>query len=173
MAGGFFANKKQQEQGSPSAALDAGSMHVNLSSPVKSPLQLSAADANNMTRATGFELPPLTEAVIALAKEQEQDCKDLEEDINDFEAELVEVYDDIEQDKLDCKFYEDLLAQKEEELEQRRIEVEEMHRVNHQRQVDLHAREDLSLIHISEPTRLLSISYAVFCLKKKKKKKRI
>eukprot|EP00658_Telonema_sp_P-2_P056963 TRINITY_DN45425_c0_g1_i1.p1 TRINITY_DN45425_c0_g1~~TRINITY_DN45425_c0_g1_i1.p1 ORF type:complete len:200 (+),score=38.39 TRINITY_DN45425_c0_g1_i1:124-723(+) len=29
----------------------------------------------------------------------------------------------------------------------------------------------LSLIHISEPTRLLSISYAVFCLKKKKKYK--
>src|SRR5678816_2938037 len=28
---------------------------------------------------------------------------------------------------------------------------------------------DLSLIHISEPTRLLSISYAVFCLKRKKK----
>ena len=28
---------------------------------------------------------------------------------------------------------------------------------------------DLSLIHISKPTRLLSISYAVFCLKKKKK----
>src|SRR5678815_4853209 len=26
--------------------------------------------------------------------------------------------------------------------------------------------EGLSLIHISEPTRLLSISYAVFCLKK-------
>src|SRR5678816_85097 len=26
---------------------------------------------------------------------------------------------------------------------------------------------ELSLIHISEPTRLLSISYAVFCLKKK------
>ena len=32
-------------------------------------------------------------------------------------------------------------------------------------------RLDLSLIHISEPTRLLSISYAVFCLKKKKKTK--
>eukprot|EP00658_Telonema_sp_P-2_P083177 TRINITY_DN893_c0_g1_i5.p1 TRINITY_DN893_c0_g1~~TRINITY_DN893_c0_g1_i5.p1 ORF type:complete len:171 (-),score=67.94 TRINITY_DN893_c0_g1_i5:67-579(-) len=32
--------------------------------------------------------------------------------------------------------------------------------------------QDLSLIHISEPTRLLSISYAVFCLKKKKKKKK-
>jgi len=31
------------------------------------------------------------------------------------------------------------------------------------------AEEALSLIHISEPTRLLSISYAVFCLKKKKK----
>eukprot|EP00658_Telonema_sp_P-2_P083811 TRINITY_DN9171_c0_g1_i1.p1 TRINITY_DN9171_c0_g1~~TRINITY_DN9171_c0_g1_i1.p1 ORF type:complete len:350 (-),score=65.30 TRINITY_DN9171_c0_g1_i1:47-1096(-) len=29
---------------------------------------------------------------------------------------------------------------------------------------------ELSLIHISEPTRLLSISYAVFCLKKKKSK---
>eukprot|EP00658_Telonema_sp_P-2_P037219 TRINITY_DN26791_c0_g2_i1.p1 TRINITY_DN26791_c0_g2~~TRINITY_DN26791_c0_g2_i1.p1 ORF type:complete len:278 (-),score=68.21 TRINITY_DN26791_c0_g2_i1:24-857(-) len=29
----------------------------------------------------------------------------------------------------------------------------------------------LSLIHISEPTRLLSISYAVFCLKKKKRKR--
>src|SRR5665648_456183 len=31
---------------------------------------------------------------------------------------------------------------------------------------------DLSLIHISEPTRLGMISYAVFCLKKKKKKKK-
>eukprot|EP00658_Telonema_sp_P-2_P017958 TRINITY_DN1701_c0_g1_i1.p1 TRINITY_DN1701_c0_g1~~TRINITY_DN1701_c0_g1_i1.p1 ORF type:complete len:158 (-),score=33.56 TRINITY_DN1701_c0_g1_i1:25-498(-) len=32
-----------------------------------------------------------------------------------------------------------------------------------------HDNMELSLIHISEPTRLLSISYAVFCLKKKKK----
>ena len=32
---------------------------------------------------------------------------------------------------------------------------------------------NLSLIHISEPTRLLSISYAVFCLKKKNKKQNI
>src|SRR5450759_5749865 len=32
------------------------------------------------------------------------------------------------------------------------------------------AGPDLSLIHISEPTRLGMISYAVFCLKKKKKK---
>ena len=31
---------------------------------------------------------------------------------------------------------------------------------------------NLSLIHISEPTRLRRISYAVFCLKKKKKKKK-
>ena len=30
----------------------------------------------------------------------------------------------------------------------------------------------LSLIHISEPTRLRRISYAVFCLKKKKKTKK-
>src|SRR5450756_778266 len=38
----------------------------------------------------------------------------------------------------------------------------------------LHGREDveLSLIHISEPTRLGMISYAVFCLKKKKKNKK-
>src|SRR5660398_219730 len=40
---------------------------------------------------------------------------------------------------------------------------------------DLAARGDavqeLSLIHISEPTRLRRISYAVFCLKKKKKLK--
>eukprot|EP00831_Metopus_contortus_P030831 TRINITY_DN25234_c0_g1_i5.p1 TRINITY_DN25234_c0_g1~~TRINITY_DN25234_c0_g1_i5.p1 ORF type:complete len:180 (-),score=19.23 TRINITY_DN25234_c0_g1_i5:40-501(-) len=34
-----------------------------------------------------------------------------------------------------------------------------------------HAYLNLSLIHISEPTRPLYISYAVFCLKKKKKKK--
>src|SRR5450756_2930343 len=32
---------------------------------------------------------------------------------------------------------------------------------------------DLSLIHISEPTRLGMISYAVFCLKKKKTKDNI
>ena len=32
---------------------------------------------------------------------------------------------------------------------------------------------DLSLIHISEPTRQAEISYAVFCLKKKKKKNRL
>ena len=32
---------------------------------------------------------------------------------------------------------------------------------------------DLSLIHISEPTRRTPISYAVFCLKKKKKKYRM
>ena len=40
-------------------------------------------------------------------------------------------------------------------------------------QSDGHCREQadyfLSLIHISEPTRQAEISYAVFCLKKKKK----
>eukprot|EP00658_Telonema_sp_P-2_P042537 TRINITY_DN30548_c0_g1_i3.p1 TRINITY_DN30548_c0_g1~~TRINITY_DN30548_c0_g1_i3.p1 ORF type:complete len:498 (-),score=127.26 TRINITY_DN30548_c0_g1_i3:83-1576(-) len=35
-------------------------------------------------------------------------------------------------------------------------------------EVSSEEEEKLSLIHISEPTRLLSISYAVFCLKKKK-----
>ena len=34
------------------------------------------------------------------------------------------------------------------------------------------ALDHLSLIHISEPTRLGMISYAVFCLKKKMKKKK-
>src|SRR5659263_97422 len=38
--------------------------------------------------------------------------------------------------------------------------------------LDLRAVYELSLIHISEPTRLGMISYAVFCLKKKKTKKR-
>src|SRR5678816_3397696 len=32
-----------------------------------------------------------------------------------------------------------------------------------ERHIYLRALQDLSLIHISEPTRLLSISYAVFC----------
>src|SRR5660397_263273 len=36
----------------------------------------------------------------------------------------------------------------------------------------LTSTQHLSLIHISEPTRLRRISYAVFCLKKKKKKKK-
>ena len=34
--------------------------------------------------------------------------------------------------------------------------------------VESHCEHHLSLIHISEPTRLRRISYAVFCLKKKK-----
>eukprot|EP00658_Telonema_sp_P-2_P066057 TRINITY_DN55172_c0_g1_i1.p1 TRINITY_DN55172_c0_g1~~TRINITY_DN55172_c0_g1_i1.p1 ORF type:complete len:203 (-),score=36.47 TRINITY_DN55172_c0_g1_i1:82-690(-) len=41
--------------------------------------------------------------------------------------------------------------------------------LQHQNQQQLHPPCNLSLIHISEPTRLLSISYAVFCLKKKNK----
>eukprot|EP00658_Telonema_sp_P-2_P040210 TRINITY_DN28762_c0_g1_i1.p1 TRINITY_DN28762_c0_g1~~TRINITY_DN28762_c0_g1_i1.p1 ORF type:complete len:154 (+),score=35.79 TRINITY_DN28762_c0_g1_i1:130-591(+) len=35
--------------------------------------------------------------------------------------------------------------------------------------ISISQEDELSLIHISEPTRLLSISYAVFCLKKKHK----
>src|SRR5659263_111307 len=37
---------------------------------------------------------------------------------------------------------------------------------------DFSISHSLSLIHISEPTRLGMISYAVFCLKKKRKKKK-
>eukprot|EP00658_Telonema_sp_P-2_P041280 TRINITY_DN29510_c0_g1_i2.p1 TRINITY_DN29510_c0_g1~~TRINITY_DN29510_c0_g1_i2.p1 ORF type:complete len:129 (+),score=25.15 TRINITY_DN29510_c0_g1_i2:142-528(+) len=44
------------------------------------------------------------------------------------------------------------------------------HRTPHGTHMDPEPSVHLSLIHISEPTRLLSISYAVFCLKKKKKK---
>src|SRR5450756_3081145 len=44
----------------------------------------------------------------------------------------------------------------------------------HRTRLPDHARRPrhLSLIHISEPTRLGMISYAVFCLKKKKKTKK-
>src|SRR5450756_1036942 len=41
----------------------------------------------------------------------------------------------------------------------------------HLRIKKFYGNSELSLIHISEPTRLGMISYAVFCLKKKKKKK--
>ena len=37
-------------------------------------------------------------------------------------------------------------------------------------EAEMYAYQNLSLIHISEPTRRTPISYAVFCLKKKKKK---
>ena len=40
----------------------------------------------------------------------------------------------------------------------------------YRKQCPYDAMGDLSLIHISEPTRQAEISYAVFCLKKKKKK---
>eukprot|EP00658_Telonema_sp_P-2_P002617 TRINITY_DN10983_c0_g2_i3.p1 TRINITY_DN10983_c0_g2~~TRINITY_DN10983_c0_g2_i3.p1 ORF type:complete len:370 (+),score=122.38 TRINITY_DN10983_c0_g2_i3:250-1359(+) len=52
----------------------------------------------------------------------------------------------------------------EEKIESKAAELRDMRAA---RQLE----QDLSLIHISEPTRLLSISYAVFCLKKKKKNK--
>src|SRR5450759_1201556 len=43
------------------------------------------------------------------------------------------------------------------------------HHLGGKRIVCLDIPDNLSLIHISEPTRLGMISYAVFCLKKKKK----
>ena len=44
---------------------------------------------------------------------------------------------------------------------------EYLNNIVHQGPSKLEDSLNLSLIHISEPTRLLSISYAVFCLKKK------
>src|SRR5659263_716643 len=43
--------------------------------------------------------------------------------------------------------------------------------IAHDRRGHGRSSQPLSLIHISEPTRLGMISYAVFCLKKKKKKR--
>ena len=44
-------------------------------------------------------------------------------------------------------------------------------RIAAQAELPLESVLSLSLIHISEPTRQAEISYAVFCLKKKKKKR--
>ena len=52
-----------------------------------------------------------------------------------------------------------------------RATVLELHDEGLRVQSDDGLRWNLSLIHISEPTRLGMISYAVFCLKKKKKKR--
>src|SRR5665647_587050 len=49
------------------------------------------------------------------------------------------------------------------------VEVLEWHAARHPDRLHLTVLQ-LSLIHISEPTRRTPISYAVFCLKKKKKK---
>src|SRR5664279_6041757 len=67
-------------------------------------------------------------------------------------------------------------AQREAEtvVKEARLEAkEELHRVRsevegdlRERRLELKTAEDLSLIHISEPTRRTPISYAVFCLKK-------
>ena len=46
------------------------------------------------------------------------------------------------------------------------------HMLNASREQYGQIRQRLSLIHISEPTRQAEISYAVFCLKKKKKNKK-
>nr|WP_269836323.1 heme exporter protein CcmD [Salmonella enterica] len=46
-----------------------------------------------------------------------------------------------------------------------------LHTVLQRRAILRGVAQQLSLIHISEPTRLRCLSYAVFCLKKKKKKR--
>ena len=62
-------------------------------------------------------------------------------------------------------------------LERHHMETSIRPELAHQRFVEMdactdcgYAKTSLSLIHISEPTRRTPISYAVFCLKKKKKK---
>src|SRR5450756_2986352 len=56
--------------------------------------------------------------------------------------------------------------------EREEIEADEARAVGIAYKPSLTAPYRLSLIHISEPTRLGMISYAVFCLKKKKNKSR-
>src|SRR5680860_1727348 len=63
------------------------------------------------------------------------------------------------------------VAQSHRYLTRSRISHEQLER---QLQLSRHSQQlfkALSLIHISEPTRRTPISYAVFCLKKKKKRK--
>ena len=53
-----------------------------------------------------------------------------------------------------------------------RVEPEAMELIRRLKNPDESSPYLLSLIHISEPTRQAEISYAVFCLKKKKKRKK-
>src|SRR5450756_4111 len=50
-----------------------------------------------------------------------------------------------------------------------REQIGHMTEIEHPRYFGGHVAQGLSLIHISEPTRLGMISYAVFCLKKKRR----
>src|SRR5450756_505430 len=52
--------------------------------------------------------------------------------------------------------------------DQTRLELKEAEDWERRAMLAVQQNQDLSLIHISEPTRLGMISYAVFCLKKKK-----
>ena len=54
------------------------------------------------------------------------------------------------------------------EIENMRIQIQEISS-KYETIISELSEDDLSLIHISEPTRLGMISYAVFCLKKKKR----
>ena len=58
------------------------------------------------------------------------------------------------------------------EIEDLSVHMIHSRKLNIKAIVTFYAVVDLSLIHISEPTRQAEISYAVFCLKKKKKKDR-
>jgi len=89
-----------------------------------------------------YELTPINEQIVALASELEEECEDLEDDVCDLEGELVQIYNDIAQDKLDCKYYEDSLGEKEIAMANRVEEVQVMEKENDMREVELLARED-------------------------------
>ena len=67
--------------------------------------------------------------------------------------ELLELMDDVLKKKINISDFLDALI-----LDALKSRASDIH---------IESKEDLSLIHTSEPTRLLSTSYAVFCLKKK------
>ena len=60
------------------------------------------------------------------------------------------------------------LERKNQVLEENYHLLTDLYQKNERLYHDMNHHLQLSLFHISEPTRLLSISYAVFCLKKKR-----
>eukprot|EP00831_Metopus_contortus_P056132 TRINITY_DN47791_c0_g1_i1.p3 TRINITY_DN47791_c0_g1~~TRINITY_DN47791_c0_g1_i1.p3 ORF type:complete len:137 (+),score=39.35 TRINITY_DN47791_c0_g1_i1:221-631(+) len=100
----------------------------------------------------------------------------LQEEINARQAELGKMKQTLGNKSLsvlDKK--QDLLVKKLKDVERdQRISAATLpdvqRRIERLKQERLRQEEELSLIHIYEPTRPLYISYAVFCLKKKNKK---
>eukprot|EP00658_Telonema_sp_P-2_P041430 TRINITY_DN2962_c0_g1_i1.p1 TRINITY_DN2962_c0_g1~~TRINITY_DN2962_c0_g1_i1.p1 ORF type:complete len:147 (+),score=61.28 TRINITY_DN2962_c0_g1_i1:130-570(+) len=91
----------------------------------------------------------------------------------DLEAEMQEKLKSFEEtmqtEQFEANLREASGAREQEETQELEEETTEYMEETVDQQIDfLSKMESLSLIHISEPTRLLSISYAVFCLKKKK-----